>query len=59
MLEFCSCSEQVYDTAAPKMDANNISTNVMSLSQLWAHAQYNRNFQDQNGQVRSSIHAVF
>ncbi|KAL3149780.1 hypothetical protein ABBQ38_013606 [Trebouxia sp. C0009 RCD-2024] len=59
MLEFCSCLEQVYDTVAPKMDAINISTNLTSLSQLWADAQHNRNFRDHDGQVRSNIEAVF
>ncbi|KAL3149778.1 hypothetical protein ABBQ38_013604 [Trebouxia sp. C0009 RCD-2024] len=59
MLEFCSGLEHVYNTVAPKMDAINISTNVTSLSQLWADAQHHRNFQDNDGHVRSSIEAVF
>ncbi|KAL3149791.1 hypothetical protein ABBQ38_013617 [Trebouxia sp. C0009 RCD-2024] len=58
MLEFCYSLEGLYSTAAPQMDAINISTILSTLAHEWAAAQQNHNFQHNDIDVNARVKAV-
>ncbi|KAL3149804.1 hypothetical protein ABBQ38_013629 [Trebouxia sp. C0009 RCD-2024] len=59
MLEFSYSLEGLYSTAAPQMDAINISTILSVLAHEWVAAQQNHNFQYDDINVIARVKAVF